>query len=137
MARIARILSGPVVFACALLAISASSTSLAAAAPAPKRCITVLYPNNPDIRFDFDYYRTHHIPLIKRLYGRGIAKIQLRKGVATQDGSPVTYIAVVNIWIGSQKVFDEASAKHAKELIADVPNFTNARPVIQFDEIVY
>lgn len=108
----------------------------ASGATTPKRCITVLYPNSPDIHFDFDYYKSHHIPLIMRLYGRGIAKIELRRGVSTQDGSPVPYIAVINIWIGSQKMFDDASAKHAKELIADVPNFTNGRPVIQFDEIV-
>lgn len=101
-----------------------------------KRCITVLYPSGPDVKFDFKYYESHHIPLIYRLYGRGIAKIELRRGVATQDGSPLPYVAVINIWIGSQKAFDEATVKHAQELIADVPNFTNGKPVIQTDEVV-
>jgi uncharacterized protein (TIGR02118 family) len=127
MRRPSHLLAGFVLISLAAIAWSA--------APA-KRCITVLYLNSPGVHFDFEYYKSHHIALIKRLYGRGIAKIELRRGVATQDGSPVTYIAVINIWIGSQKVFDDASAKHAKELIADVPNFTNGRPVIQFDEIV-
>jgi uncharacterized protein (TIGR02118 family) len=120
----------------ALIALCALLVDTAIAGAEAKRCITVLYPNTPDVKFDFDYYRSKHIALIKRLYGRGIAKIELRHGVATQDGSPIPYIAVINIWIGSQKVFDDATAKHAKELIADVPNFTNARPVIQIDEVV-
>ena len=130
MKQSVQILAGLALFALAAMAGAGDSTHA-------KHCITVLYPNQPEVKFDFDYYRLKHIPLIKRLYGRGIAKIELRRGIATQDGSPIPYIAVVNIWIGSQKVFDEASAAHTKELIADVPNFTNARPVIQTDEIVY
>jgi uncharacterized protein (TIGR02118 family) len=121
----------------ALVLLGSTATTFAdAAKPAARRCITVLYPNGPDVKFDFDYYKAKHAPLIRRLYGKGIAKIELRRGVATQDGSPLPYVAVINIWIGSQKVFDAAAAKHAATLIADVPNFTNGKPVIQIDEIV-
>ncbi len=101
-----------------------------------RRCITVLYANTPGVTFDFDYYREHHAALIRRLYGEGIARIELRRGAATPDGKPVPYVAVINIWIGSQRAFDEAAAKHAATLIADVPNFTNSMPQIQIDEIV-
>lgn len=101
-----------------------------------RRCITVMYPNTPGVTFDFDYYRDHHATLIERLYGEGIAKIELRRGIATQDSSPVPYVAIINIWIGSQKVFDEAGAKHGATLIDDVKNFTNSMPTIQIDEIV-
>ena len=121
----------------ALAALAAPTSAFAdGAAATPRRCITVLYPNSPDVKFDFDYYKAKHATLIRRLYGKGIAKLELRRGVATQDGSPVPYIAVINIWIGSQKAFDAAAAKHAATLIADVPNFTNAKPIIQIDEVV-
>jgi uncharacterized protein (TIGR02118 family) len=102
----------------------------------PRRCITVMYANTPGVTFDFDYYRAHHATLIKRLYGEGIAKLELRRGAATPDGAPVPYVAIINIWIGSQRAFDEAAAKHSATLIADVPNFTNSMPKIQIDEIV-
>jgi uncharacterized protein (TIGR02118 family) len=101
-----------------------------------RRCITVMYANTPGVTFDFDYYLAHHVTLIKRLYGAGIAKLELRRGTATPDGSPVPYLAIINIWIGSQQAFDEAAAQHAATLIADVPNFTNSMPRIQIDEIV-
>ena len=100
------------------------------------RCITVLYANKPGITFDFDYYKKHHATLIHRLYGKGIAKIELRRGLNAMDGSPPPYLAVISIWIGSQEVFDAAQAKHAPELIADVKNFTNTMPSFQFDEVV-
>jgi len=100
------------------------------------RCITVLYPNSDGVRFDFDYYRKNHATLIMRLYGRGIVKYELRKGLSGPDGGKPTYVATINFWIGDQKAFDEAQAKHTDELIADVPNFTNVQPTIQFDEVV-
>jgi len=102
----------------------------------PRRCITVLYPNKPGVTFDFDYYLEHHAALIDRLYGSSIAKLELRRGSATPDGSPVPYVAVINIWIADQAAFDSAGAKHGPTLIADVPNFTNTMPTIQIDEIV-
>jgi uncharacterized protein (TIGR02118 family) len=102
----------------------------------PRRCITVLYPNTPGVTFDFDYYLEHHATLIDRLYGNSIAKLELRRGSATPDGSPAPFIAIINIWIADQDAFDSASAKHGATLIADVPNFTNTMPTIQIDEII-
>jgi uncharacterized protein (TIGR02118 family) len=100
------------------------------------RCITVLYPNPEGVRFDFDYYTKKHATLITRLYGKGIARYELRKGVSAPDGSRPPYVATVHFWIGSQAEFDAAQGKHAAELIADVPNFTNVQPTIQIDEVV-
>jgi uncharacterized protein (TIGR02118 family) len=102
----------------------------------PRRCITVMYPNTPGVTFDFDYYLKHHATLIKRLYGDSIGKLELRRGSATPDGSPVPYLAIINIWIADQQAFDSAGAKHGATLIADVPNFTNTMPTIQIDAIV-
>src|ERR1700690_4416709 len=99
----------------------------------PRRCITVLYPNTPGVTFDFDYYLKHHATLITRLNGDAIAKLELRRGSATPDGSAAPYVAVINIWIGNQEAFDRAGAQHGATLIADVPNFTNTMPTIQFD----
>jgi uncharacterized protein (TIGR02118 family) len=102
----------------------------------PRRCITVLYPNTPGVTFDFDYNLERHATLINRLYGDSIAKLELRRGSATPDGSPVPFVAVINIWIADQEAFDGAGARHGATLIADVPNFTNTMPTIQIDEIV-
>jgi len=102
----------------------------------PRRCITVLYPNTAGVTFDFNYYLKHHATLIDRLYGKSIAKLELRRGTTAPDGSPAPFVAIINIWIADQDAFDSAGAKHGPTLIADVPNFTNTMPTIQIDEIV-
>lgn len=28
--------------------------------------VTVLYPNEPDAKYDFEYYFSHHLPLVDR-----------------------------------------------------------------------
>jgi uncharacterized protein (TIGR02118 family) len=99
------------------------------------RCITVLYPNKDGVRFDFDYYKHKHATLIMRLYGKGIARYELRKGLSGPDGGKPPYVATVNFWIGDQQAFDAAQAQHTQQLIDDVPNFTNVQPTIQFDEV--
>lgn len=101
-----------------------------------RRCITVMYPNTPGVTFDFSYYLERHATLIDRLYGSSIRKLELRRGTATPDGKPAPYVAIINIWIADQAAFDAAGAKHGATLIADVPNFTNAMPTIQIDEVV-
>ena len=119
-----------------LLGVALPLGVVAAEKKVAQRCITVLYPNKPGITFDFDYYLKKHKTLIERLYGKGIKKLELRRGVSMQDGSPVPYVAVINIYIGSQKDFDAAAAKYTQTLIDDVKNFTNGMPVIQNDEVV-
>ena len=97
--------------------------------------LTILYPNGDDVRFDFDYYKNHHLPLVMSLFGSLIKKFELRKGVRTPDGGKPPHIAVVNIWFEDEAAFMEADAKHRPTLVPDVPNYTNVMPTIQQDSI--
>jgi uncharacterized protein (TIGR02118 family) len=93
-------------------------------------CLTILYPNSEGVRWDVEYYRTHHMPLIMRLYGQeAIKRFELRKGSTGQTGGPPAYVGTVNIYINDQKAFDAAGAKHGSELVADVPHFSSVMPV--------
>lgn len=99
------------------------------------RCVTVLYPNGDDVTFDFDYYRDRHLTLIMDLYGDSISRFELRKGLPGADGSAPAYVATVSIWIADMDAFAAAAKLHTQTLIDDVPNFTNAMPVIQDEEL--
>ena len=93
-------------------------------------CLTILYPNSEGVRWDVEYYRTHHMPLIMRLYGQeAIKRFELRKGTTDQKGGSPPYIGTVNIYINDQKAFDAAGAQHGKTLVADVPHFSSVMPV--------
>ncbi|MDB6092264.1 MAG: hypothetical protein JWN85_5048 [Gammaproteobacteria bacterium] len=93
-------------------------------------CLTILYPNSEGVRWDADYYRKEHMPLIMRLYGKdAIKRFELRKGASGQTGGKPAYIGTVNIYINDQKAFDAAGAQHGKTLVADVPHFSSVMPV--------
>ena len=93
-------------------------------------CLTILYPNSEGVRWDVEYYRTHHMPLIMRLYGKeAIKRFELRKGSTDQKGGSPPYIGAVNIYINDQKAFDAAGAEHGKTLVADVPHFSSVMPI--------
>jgi len=99
------------------------------------RCMTVLYQNGPNVTFNFDYYRDHHLTTIMKLYGNSIKRFELRKPVTAEGAPAPAYVAVVNFWVHDLPAFEAAGAKHSQTLIDDVPNFTNTQPIIQNDEV--
>ena len=94
-------------------------------------CLTILYPNSEGVRWDVEYYRTHHMPLIMKLYGKdAIKRFELRKGATGQaPGSPPAYIGSVNIYINDQGAFDAAGKQHGPTLVKDVPHFSSVMPI--------
>jgi uncharacterized protein (TIGR02118 family) len=118
--------------------------TLGAAAPgtavaqgnAGQECMTIVYQNGDDVRFDFDYYEKTHMPLIMRLYGESISRFELRRGQPGADGAKPPYVATITIWIADPAAFDAAAAEHQAGLRADVPKFTNATLIAQRDRIV-
>ena len=103
---------------------------------AGQECMTIVYQNGDDVRFDFDYYEKTHMPLIMRLYGESISRFELRRGQPGADGAKPPYVATITIWIADPAAFDAAAAEHQAGLRADVPKFTNATLIAQRDRIV-
>jgi uncharacterized protein (TIGR02118 family) len=103
---------------------------------APRLCLTVLYPWQEDAKFDFAYYRDKHLVMLSKLYGASVGKMVIRKGLHKGDGSPPAFVATVNIEIVSMEGFDAAGKQHFPTLAADVPNFSNIKPLGQIEEIV-
>jgi uncharacterized protein (TIGR02118 family) len=99
-------------------------------------CMTIVYQNGPDVKFNFDYYITTHMPLIMRLYGKSISRFELRRGQPGADGAAPPYVATITIWIADGAAFDAAQKEHQDGLRADVPKFTNAVLIAQRDCIV-
>ena len=111
------------------------SSDVAEAVAKPVQCMTILYKNGPDVKFDFEYYKTHHMTDIMRMYGKSIKKFELRKGLAAADGSAPPYVATLTIWIADNAAFDANNAKYGATLAAEVPHFTNTTLTAQRDEV--
>ncbi|HET7500300.1 MAG TPA: EthD family reductase [Kofleriaceae bacterium] len=98
--------------------------------------LTVLYPNAPDARFDMKYYVTHHLPLVRDRCAPVCRSIAAEGALEGGDpGSRAPYIAIGHLTFDSLEAFRNAFRTHGAEILADVPNFTNAQPIIQLSEI--
>ncbi|WP_454723756.1 MULTISPECIES: EthD family reductase [Cupriavidus] len=101
--------------------------------------ISILYPYRKDGRFDFDYYRTRHMPRVVELYGAqpGYRGVAVERGLGGgAPGSDPAYVAMCHILFDSLPEFAAASKATGKELQQDMPNYTDAVPVVQVGEVV-
>ncbi len=99
-------------------------------------CSTILFPAGPDIKFDADYYRDHHMKTVMSFFGNSIKRFEFRTFPAPAGGPAPQFSAMSNIWIADQKAYDEASKEHSPALVKDAANVTNGRPIVQND-VVY
>jgi uncharacterized protein (TIGR02118 family) len=98
----------------------------------PTQRVTVIYPNKDGSKFDFDYYTQKHVPWVARLVGKSI---EVRRGISSPAGAPAPYVCIATI-AASIAEFQAVFARHGAEILADVPNYTNIEPTVQFDEIL-
>ncbi|HEX7884022.1 MAG TPA: EthD family reductase [Afipia sp.] len=99
--------------------------------------VSVLYPNSPSVRFDMDYYRGKHMPLVREKSGPACKGIEVDQGLAGgAPGSAATYVAMGHILYESVEAFQAVFAQQGAAFLADIPNFTNAQPVIQISSVM-
>jgi uncharacterized protein (TIGR02118 family) len=59
------------------------------------------------------------------------------KGLAGgTPGAPATYVGMCHILCESIDAFQAGFGPHAREIMADIPNYTDIAPVIQISEVV-
>ncbi|HUJ52703.1 MAG TPA: EthD family reductase [Steroidobacteraceae bacterium] len=98
--------------------------------------VTVLYPNAPGARFDMNYYVSRHLPMVRDRCAPECRSIAAESGLAGgEPGSQAPYIAAGHLTFDSVGAFQKAFTPHAAEILGDIPNYTNTKPVIQIAEI--
>jgi uncharacterized protein (TIGR02118 family) len=99
--------------------------------------VSVMYPNTPGARFNHEYYRDKHMPLVKARMGDACKSYTVDKGLGGgTPGAPATYVGMCHIFCDSIEAFQAGFGPHAKEIMADIPNYTDQSPVIQISEVV-
>ncbi len=99
--------------------------------------VSVMYPNTPGARFNHDYYRDQHMPMIQRKLGDACVRYTVDKGLAGgAPGAPATYIGMCHIFSESVESFQAGFGPHAKDIMADIANYTDIAPVMQISEVV-
>ena len=99
--------------------------------------VSVMYPYTADARFDHDYYRDKHMPLLKARMGDACLSYTIDKGLAGgAPGSAPAYVAMCHVFAESVESFQKSFGPHAKEILGDVKNYTDIAPVSQVSEVV-
>jgi uncharacterized protein (TIGR02118 family) len=98
--------------------------------------VTVMYPNKPGVRFDHAYYRDRHMPMVKSKLGDACTHYTIDKGLGGAPGEPPPYVAMCHIHADSLEAFQSAFGAQAPAIMADIPNYTDAQPVVQISEVV-
>ena len=99
--------------------------------------VTVMYPYTEGARFDHDYYRDRHMPMVKARLGSACAYYTVDKGLAGgAPGAPPAFVAMCAFMCDSVEGYQAASREHRAEILGDIPNYTNIAPVIQVSEVV-
>jgi uncharacterized protein (TIGR02118 family) len=96
--------------------------------------VHIFYP--PSSRFDMAYYQERHMPMVKARLGDACTAFTVDAGLAGgAPGSPPTYAAVGSLVLTSVEALQAGLARHGAEIMGDVPNYTDAQPILQISEI--
>jgi uncharacterized protein (TIGR02118 family) len=99
--------------------------------------VSVMYPNTPGARFNHEYYRDTHMPLVKARMGDNCRYYTVDKGLAGgTPGAPASYVGMCHIFCDSVEAFQAGFGPHAQEILGDIPNYTDLSPVIQISEVI-
>lgn len=99
--------------------------------------VSVFYPNTENGKFDIAYYCNSHMPMVKDKLGDACKGLAVDQGVSgAEPGSRPTYVAAGHLFFDSVEAFQAAFGPHAKEIMADIPNYTNIQPIIEINNIL-
>lgn len=100
--------------------------------------LTVTYPKSPDSRFDFEYFRSTHLPQVGKAfkpYGLGYASV-LRGEESLGGGEPVYFATTILSFATKEGARNAVASDAGKALAENVANFTDVTPVMQFNSAV-
>lgn len=99
--------------------------------------VSVMYPNTAAARFDHEYYRDRHMPMVKAKLAEACAYYTIDKGLAGGTPEmPAPYVAMCHVFCESVDVFQGGMALHGNAIFGDIVNFTDLVPVVQLSEVV-
>ncbi len=98
--------------------------------------VSILYPQRSDTKFNMNYYVDHHMPMVRRLLGSALKGVLVEQGISGEKpGSPAPYVATGHLLFESLEAYQSSFAPHGKEIIEDIPKYTNSEPLIQIGEV--
>ena len=100
--------------------------------------VTITYPKSPESTFDFDYFRTRHLPEVGKAFGPfGLGFASVLRGEQSLDGKdPAFYVTTILSFATEEGARGAVASDAAKALARDIANFTSVKPLMQFNTAV-
>ena len=93
--------------------------------------VTVVYPQGA--KFNMDYYMSTHMPLVQKKWG----EFGLNSWKVVKFGDDAPYCVQATLEWGDVSEFNKAAnSDSAKEVLGDIPNFSDKDPVIMPGDVV-
>jgi uncharacterized protein (TIGR02118 family) len=98
--------------------------------------VNVLYRQTDAIKFNMNYYLDTHMPMVKTLLGSVLKDALVQQGIGGgAPGSAPEFAVITVLKFESMAAFQAAFLPHAEAIMADIVNFTNEPPSLQFSEV--
>jgi uncharacterized protein (TIGR02118 family) len=99
--------------------------------------LSVMYPYGEDATFDMDYYASTHMAMVRELFEpMGMRHARLYRGLTEGAPGQPAYFAIAALEFDDLPSLMGALGAHGAQMQADLVNFTTAKPVTQFSEVV-
>ncbi len=99
--------------------------------------VTGIYRWSEEAHFDHDYYGTTHAKLTTELLAPlGLLRFESDRTVESTGPKPGSVVATSNAYFASLGEAKAALATAGAALGADLPNYTNIRPVLHISEVL-
>jgi uncharacterized protein (TIGR02118 family) len=98
--------------------------------------VSVFYADREGSKFDMDCYCSSHIPMVREKLGAACKGVAVEQGIGgATPGSRPGFIAMGHLYFDSIEAFQKAFGPHADVIIADIANYTDIQPAIQFSDV--
>lgn len=98
--------------------------------------LNAIYPYSETARFDYPYFRDRHMVMVAERLGSACLYYTVDKVLAGGTPSaPLPYLASCSIHFESMESLQQAMRPHAREIMADVKNYTDITPVFWISEV--
>lgn len=99
--------------------------------------VSVMYPNSKNVKFDIDYYKKSHLPMIIESLGDALKGLELDLGVGGRvSGELAPYVAIAHLKFDDVTAFETAFGPHVKKFAADIKNYSNVQGELQISELI-
>ncbi len=84
-----------------------------------------------------DYYTHQHMPMIEELLRDSLLGYEIDKGISGRNPEdPAPFFAIGYLYFEKLSTYRNSFAPHAEQIVGDIPNYTNVKPVLQISEVI-